>query len=414
MTTEARAVPLAAYSLMAGVISAAGLPIYIYAPKYFADNFGVSLTTLGSVLFFLRLFDVIQDPILGWISERIGKWRPLAFSLGGFLLAISMIGLFSSNPLLTPLLWFALTISGLFSAFSFLSINFYAFGIAASERLSGGHFRLAAWRESGALIGICIAAIAPALLVNFSAAPFQIFSWCFAALAVVAILAFRKEAGRRSNIKSDPTSIRTVILDRPSRSLLILALINAMPLAVSSTLFLFFVESKLMARGWEGPLLVLFFLAAAVSAPMWSAIAGRIGVRRALMAAMILAILSFGSAYFLSAGDLILFTLICLASGASIGADLTLLPALFAKRMSEISPNGSQGFGLWSFSSKLTLAIAAVTVLPILEASGFSTDAEQQTAFSLDILSMLYALVPISLKVIAIGVLVSIPREQIS
>ena len=71
---------LPAYAGFGAVLSAAGLPIYIYAPKYYADNYGVSLTALGAILFGLRLFDVVQDPVLGWISERLtnGKAELLA------------------------------------------------------------------------------------------------------------------------------------------------------------------------------------------------------------------------------------------------------------------------------------------------------------------------------------------------
>ena len=62
---EVRKNNLPAYAVFAAMLSAAGLPIYIHAPKYFVDEYGVSLAALGSVLFFLRLFDVVQDPLLG-------------------------------------------------------------------------------------------------------------------------------------------------------------------------------------------------------------------------------------------------------------------------------------------------------------------------------------------------------------
>ena len=69
--TSAFAARYPAYTGFAAVLSGAGLPIYIYAPKYYADTFGVSLTALGVVLFGLRLFDVVQDPVLGWLVARL-------------------------------------------------------------------------------------------------------------------------------------------------------------------------------------------------------------------------------------------------------------------------------------------------------------------------------------------------------
>ena len=396
---------LPAYSVFAAIIYGAGLPIYIYAPKYYADTFGVSLTALGTVLLLLRLIDVVQDPLLGWVSERLRGARGIAVTAGVALLGISMVGLFGVTPPMGPVLWFGITITGLFTAFSFLTINFYAQGIAKADRLGdGGHLRLAAWRESGALLGICAAAVAPTLLMEITGAPFATFAWAFAAVCVFAAVAMWPEWQPRLEA-DDPIPISAILSDVPARRLLILALINATPLAVSSTMFLFFVESRLEAPGWEGGLLVLFFLAAAVSAPLWSALADRHGARRVLLAAMVLAILSFGGTLTLGAGDAAAFAVICVLSGATIGADLTLLPAMFARRMATVAPNGGQGFGLWSLVNKLTLAIAAAVLLPLLEQAGYRSGAESQPDAALTMLTVLYAGVPSLLKLAAIALL---------
>ncbi len=402
---------LAAYALFGAVLSGAGLPIYIYAPKFFADSYGVSLTTLGAVLFGLRLFDVVQDPGLGWIAERLGARRGAAVALGALVLALSMIGLFAVAPAVDPVLWFALTMTGLFTAFSFLSINFYAQGIAKAAEIGGGHMRLASWRESGALLGVCVAAVTPTLLVGAVAEPLSVFAFGFAAVVGVAVLAMMSE-WRPAHTASPPVPVSGILRDPLARRLLILALVNATPLAVTSTLFLFFVESRLAAPGLEGGLLVLFFLSAAASAPGWGWLAGRIGARRTLLGAMGLAVVSFLFVLPLGAGDTFVFALICVASGASIGADLTLMPALFARRLSEISPNGGQGFGLWSLVTKFTLAFAAVALFPILDASGFRSGAADNTAQALQTLTLLYALVPCLLKLLAIALLVATPIEE--
>tara|TARA_R110002110_G_scaffold88102_2_gene229511 strand:+ start:135 stop:1364 length:1230 start_codon:yes stop_codon:yes gene_type:complete len=398
---------LPAYAGFGAVLSAAGLPIYIYAPKYYADTYGVSLTALGAILFGLRLFDVVQDPVLGWISERLTKGKAAIISAVSLLLALSMIGLFAVPPPINPAVWFAITITGLFSAFSFLTINFYAQGVMKSGPT--GQVRLAAWRETGALLGVCVAAVAPTVLIDLSDDPFGVFAYGFAAATLAATLFMWPEWTGRSS--AEPAYIRDIIADPLTRRLLILALVNATPLAVSSTLFLFFVEARLEATGWEGPLLVLFFLAAALSAPLWSAAAIRWGEKRVLLVAMVLAIIAFGFAASLGAGDAGLFAVICVVSGATIGADLTLLPAMFARRMAQVSPNGGQGFGLWSLVSKFTLAFAALLLLPLLEWSGFSAGPAPQPAGALTTLTLLYAVLPIMLKVVAIALLASTDLE---
>ena len=401
---------LPAYTGFAAVLSGAGLPIYIYAPKYYADTYGVSLTALGALLFGLRLFDVVQDPVLGWISERLRGGKKLIISCVAVLLALSMLGLFAVAPPIAPIWWFGLTITGLFSAFSFLTINFYAQGVSKAGDGPKGHVRLAAWRESGALLGVCIAAVTPTLLMGSVDAPFATFAWGFAAATIMATFFMWPEWKGRTT--AEPSQISEIISDATARKLLILALVNATPLAVSSTLFLFYVESRLGAPGWEGALLVLFFLAAAVSSPLWSALASRFGEKRVLLTAMVLAVASFGYTLTLSTGDVIPFAVVCVLSGASIGADLTLLPAMFAKRMAVISPTGGQGFGLWNLVNKFTLAFAAVVLLPLLEKSGFVAGAQTSPETALTMLTVLYALVPSLLKLLAIGLLVATKLED--
>ena len=400
---------LPAYTGFAAVLSAAGLPIYIYAPKYYADTYGVSLTALGAILFGLRLFDVVQDPVLGWISERLRNGKALIVNMVAVLLALSMIGLFAVAPPINPAIWFAVTISGLFSAFSFLTINFYAQGISKAGDGPKGHMRLAAWRETGALLGVCIAAVMPTVLMDLSDAPFATFAYGFAAATLAATLFMWPEWTGRT--MAEPSQIREILSDRLTRRLLILALVNATPLAVSSTLFLFFVESRLGGTGWEGPLLVLFFLAAALSAPLWSLLASRWGGKRTLLIAMVIAVISFGFALTLQTGEMNQFAIICVVSGATIGADLTLLPAMFARRMAKVSPNGGQGFGLWALVSKFTLAFAAVILLPLLENAGFVAGADDVPDAALSMLTLLYAGVPSVLKLVAIGLLVATDLE---
>lgn len=401
---------LPAYTGFAAVLSGAGLPIYIYAPKYYADTFGVSLTALGAVLFGLRLFDVIQDPVLGWISERLTRSKKLVISLTAVVLALSMIGLFAVAPPIAPIWWFGLTVTGLFSAFSFLTINFYAQGVSKAGPDPQGHVRLAAWRESGALMGVCIAAVVPTLLIGVVVDPFAAFAYGFAAVTLIATFFMWPEW--KDRVSQEPSQISEIVADATARKLLILALVNATPLAVSSTLFLFYVESRLGAVGWEGALLVLFFLAAAVSSPIWSALARRFGEKPVLLTAMVLAIASFGYTITLSTGDVIPFAIVCVLSGATIGADLTLLPAMFAKRMAVISPNGGQGFGLWTLVNKFTLAFAAVVLLPLLERSGFQAGTTDLPSEALNMLTVLYALVPSLLKLLAIGLLVATKLED--
>lgn len=388
------------WSLFAALIASAGLPIYIHAPKFYVDQYGASLTALGLVLFGLRLLDVVQDPALGWLAERARKYRGALVTGAVLLMAVSMLMLFAVPPVLPVLWWFALSLTGLFSAFSLLTICFYAQGVARAKTLPGGHLRLAGWREAGALTGISLAAVAPVALATVSDRPFAAFAACFALLAVVALWAMRGAWGAEAAPAASPL---VVLSDPRTRGLLLLALVNAAPVAVTSTLFLFFVESRLGAPGTEGPLLLLFFLSAAVTAPVWGRLAQRIGQRRALLWGMALAVAAFAFAMTLGTGDILAFAVIAAASGAALSADMVLLPALFARHLADRGGE-AMGFGLWSFASKITLAFAAAALFPILQARGF-VSGTVNTDKALQTLTLLYAGLPCTLKLLAIALL---------
>ena len=391
------------YAVFAGTLSAAGLPIYIHAPKFYADNYAVSLGALGTILFALRLLDLVQDPSFGWLAEKLRDVRGLAVAVAAVVMASGMIGLFAVTPPIAPALWFAITLTMVFSAFSFMTITFYARGVAKAGDLGmRGHLTLARWRETGGLLGICLASVMPTAFAAMGLPEFAAFSLVFAGLCLIAVLFMQGEW--RGGIAVQLQGFGVILRDSVARKLLLVALANAAPVAVTSTLFLFFVESRLDAPGWEGPLLLLFFLAAAGSATFWSRAAERIGPKRTLMIAMIAAIVAFSFALMLREGDTWGFAIICLASGATLGADLTLLPAIFSQRMERIAPSATEGFSLWSFAQKFTLAFAAVALLPLLEATGFQSGKEN-SAQALWTLSLLYALVPCILKLVALSLL---------
>ncbi len=398
---------LPAWSLFAALIAMAGLPIYIHAPKFYVDSYGTSLAAMGFTLAALRLIDVVQDPLLGWLAEATRPRRRLTIGIATTLMAAALWALFAVTPPIAPLAWFALTLTVLFSAFSYLTICFYAEGVTKAQTLGPqGHIRLAGWREGGSLLGVCLAATAPVALAALTGQPFTAFALIFAAVALVATVAMHREwQGTPAEPTPNPLDLfRPVLADPLSRRLLLIALLNASPVAVTSTLFLFFVESRLALPGWEGPLLLLFFLAAAASTPVWSHLARKHGPRPVLLSAMSLAIASFLWTLTLGSGDLIPFALICIASGAALGADLTLLPAIFAQRLSQTGTPEAAAFGLWSFVSKLSLALAALTILPTLQAAGFQPGrSNPETA--LGTLTLIYAGLPCVLKLTAIALL---------
>lgn len=397
-----RSAPRLAYALFAMMLGTAGLPIYIHAPKFFVDQYGVSLGALGASLFVLRLLDFVQDPLLGSLAEKTSAARARPVWAAITIMALGMVGLFAITPPIAPVLWFSLTLLCVFSGFSFLTIRLYAQGVTSFG--ADRQLDLARWRETGSLLGVCCAAMAPTLLLVVTGRPYAAFAIGFAGLAVIAGFVMSKHWSRSAQEVRGGGGFSTALADPVVRQLLILAVLNTAPVAVSSTLFLFFVESRLQVPQMAGPLLILFFISAAISAPIWTFLAGRFGPRPVLLVAMIAAIVSFFYAFFLQSGQVTAFMLICIASGATLGADLSILPAVFAKRLAVTKAQAAVGFGFWNFASKISLALAAVVVLPALERFGYQPGLDNSQN-GLLALSVGYAAVPCILKLFAIWVL---------
>ena len=189
---------LPSYAGFAALLAAAGLPIYIHAPKFYVDEYGVTLAQLSLALFALRLVDLVQDPLLGRLAEATRVRRGAMVWGAGAVMAAGMVLLFAVEPRLPGIWWFALSLGLLFSAFSFLTIVFYAQGVTRAGTLPGGHVRLAGWRETGALLGVCLAAALPTVLAG-TGAPFALYAGLFAIGTLAALLAIRPEwsaAGR--------------------------------------------------------------------------------------------------------------------------------------------------------------------------------------------------------------------------
>ena len=401
------------FSSLAFVIGMAGLPVYIHAPKYFVDVYGISLVTMGVIIFFLRLVDVFQDPILGIIASKTTRFGALPIALSVVAMCVGMIMLFAIQSPVSPSLWFSISLFLVFSGFSFAYIRSYAQGLinlGAKDQI-----RLARWREVGTTLGICVAAILPTTLLLVSAYGYSLFAIFFCLIAILALMHVWSQFPASNSFQNNQNSFSSLLSATRNlqiRNLLFLALVNSSPVAFSSTLFLFFVESRLNAPDWAGIFLILFFLAAAIATPFWTKLADAHGGFKILKISMLLSIISFFGATFLAEGDGLIFSAICLLSGATVGADLALLPVLFARQIENSSIVPDLGFSLWNFVSKATLAFAAVISLPLLELVGFNSSGPNSEN-ALLALTFGYAVLPCILKCISIFLLFKIMRDEV-
>lgn len=398
-------------SLYALMLAAAGIPLYIHLPRFASLNLGIGLGTVGAILLLIRLVDLVQDPLIGWAIDRWPRAQALFATAAALGLAIGFPLLFSSRPgpNVVPQLVAILVL--LFSAYSLGMILLYGRSATlAKTPTPKALMTLAAFREAGMLAGVVLTAIAPSVFIVLGAGAqgYPAFGLFLGAVALTTA-AITLPIWRRPPIEGTGFSLAGLSQAGALR-LLILALVNSLPVAITSTLFLFFVEDRLQLPGKSGPLLVLFFLSAGLSVPLWARLSHCLGSKTTLLIAMPLAILGFVGAAFLSPGNLVAFALVCMASGAALGADMVILPAMFSVALTKAGLKASLAFGIWSFAGKLGLALAAFTVLPLLERSGFTPGAANSAA-ALTTLNLSYAVIPCFLKLGALALVLALPSE---
>ncbi len=399
------------YGALALPLAFVALPLYVQLPNHYATAFGVPLATLGALLLATRLLDALVDPwIGGWVDRAFeaGPRRIAMLAVAAALaLGIGFHGLFFP-PLrfaqgAALLAWCAAMLVITYAGYSLLTVLHQAWG----ARLGGEaeqRARIVAWREGLALAGVLVASVLPAL------AGLAATATTLAVALVLALWALQDAPRDRAfggaaapgSLAPHGATWRLPVANAAFRRLLAVFALSGIAAAVPATLLLFFVRDRLQAPAWEPVFLAGYFAAGALAMPLWVRAVRRIGLVRAWLAGMALAVAAFVWAALLGSGDTLAFTAVCIASGVALGADLALPGALLAGVVQRAGQRGrAEGayFGWWQFVTKLNLALAAGLALPLLAALGYSPGADDPAA--LRALSAGYALLPCALKAAA-------------
>ena len=395
---------IGAYGLLGLPLAFAALPIYMHVPRFYADTVGLDLALLGGVLLAARLLDAFIDPWLGSVADRMPRQRMLV--LGLIPLMLGFVALFHppvSWAMTWNLAWLVGALALTYLGFSAASIAYQAWGadLGADAR---NRTRLTGAREALGLVGLILAAALPSLAAeNPGEGMARLSAWVPPVMLVALMVVFAVHGTSSASsiaVESPGRELRTALRDRAFVRLLLLFALNGIASALPATLFLFFVADVLQAEAWSGALLGLYFIAGAISVPAWVRLAASSGRALGWLAGMALALVAFASAGALGSGDVVAFALICLLSGLALGADVT-FPAAIAADLGERQGRAGAYFGLWNFTAKLNLALAAGIALPLVGLMGYQPGGEDGRAA----LVLAYAFLPLVFKTLAIVLL---------
>lgn len=395
------------YALLAMPLAFAGLPIYIHAPDFYAVHLNVSLAIIGLTLVALRFIDAFQDPFIGMLSDKYNHHRSKIMILGMAMLTFGFTALFnpiepSENQYLI-LLWMASSIFICTTGYSIVTINMQALGGLWKGQIKEMP-RIMTWREGAGLIGLLIGSILPTILLLYypPMQSYSILSFLFLPIIIISgavFLKWLKKTKFDTLSKSASISFKDILRDKPVRYIYGIALLSATASAIPATLVLFYIRDYLQAENFTGLFLMLYFLSGVLAMPLWQYIAGKKSSIFAWIISTILACLVFIGAFFLNAGDIVAFGIICIVSGMAVGGDLALPPTIIAEFIKRNAHQNaaSQYYALGALITKSALAIATGIGLPLLAFYGY----QPGTATNGIELPLAYAAIPCVLKLIS-------------
>ena len=85
---------LVAYSALQLPLAMAALPVVLNVAHYYGEVLKLSLALIGPILIVSRIIDAIQDPILGYISDRLTHRKNGRLLLVGSMVPLLIIGFF--------------------------------------------------------------------------------------------------------------------------------------------------------------------------------------------------------------------------------------------------------------------------------------------------------------------------------
>ncbi len=404
---------LISYAAPALPLAILGLPLNVYLPTFWAGTMGVSLGMVGLVLTLVRLTDVIVDPAIGRLSDRlrtrIGRRKPI-------IIAAIPVGLIGGAALFFPSqgagpIWLAFSYMALTLGWSMIALPWQAWGAELSDDYRE-RTRIVSWREGLTLAGIVVSAVIPAALgLSDPGATLHLLAIICAALSIPALIALLTQVAEPAITTEIPQpglaeSLRTAWANRPFRRLLAAWALNGIANGLPAALFLLLCREVLHAADQSGPLLLAFFATGIISVPFWSWVSNRIGKHRAWAWAMIWTCAAFLPVLLLGPGDVLGFLLICLGTGAGLGADLALPPSMQADvidldTLNHGEPRAGLFFAAWTMAQKAGNALSAGLAFGILDLVGFNS-AGGNASLQLETLIALYCLLPIGLKLSAV------------
>jgi Na+/melibiose symporter-like transporter len=272
-------------------LAGVGLPLVVHLPTFYARDLGLPLSGVGLAFLWVRLVDIFFDPALGALMDRtrtrLGRFRPWLLASAPVLMLAAAL-LFMARPGVSlGYLWFGLLIAYL--GFSMGSLSQQAWASALSPDYDE-RSRIYGWWQAGNVLGILLVLLMPPLVeLGFKGSRVQgvqAMGWfIIATLPLTVGLAIWRvgEPPAEGKAGSSLADYLAMLRNGSVMRLMTADLLLGWAPGITGALFLFYFDQiKRVPELQANLLLLVYFVAAMVGAPLWSLLAVKVGKHRAL------------------------------------------------------------------------------------------------------------------------------------
>lgn len=392
----------------------------IFLPALYAEEYGLSLISIGIVIFFAKLIDIISDPIMGWLNDLGVLKRKTWMFIGALVCGFSIFYLFV--PFTQPNeFYLGIFISLLYLGWTIFQVPFLSFGYDLEQNY---HLRtrLSATREIFILMGLIASVSLPVVLgiedVEIFISYLAIFSGIvFLTLFFLTLKEPHKSRNHEKKIVSPHTNLGSIFKDLIFLRLIVAWLINSLANVFPSVCFVFFVSYVLGGSDESRDKILLFyFLSAFLGMPMWVKVSKYIEKKYVWLFSMLASAIFFSLVFLLNAGDITFFLVISILTGICLGADLAIPPSIQSdlvdrhKLVYGVDISGLF-FSSLTLINKLAFGIASIVSFSLLDTFNFQAgnNVDEKIKF---LLYFLYAGLPVFLKLCASYLIWQFPFAQ--
>lgn len=380
---------LAAFAASCLPYAALGLPVYVTLPEFYASHVGVPLAAVSLVFLIVRLADIVVDPFLGMVidrtSTRWGRYRVW--------MAVAAPILMGS----VAMLFFAAEGASALYLTAWLVIMYLGYSISLLSQMSWASIlspdydqrsRIYGWWQAANIVGVLAVLAIPAVVQGPLGGTYvdavRAQGWFIIGLLPLALLITIRFTPEPLNVAPPPhgglgATLKLIAKPVLRRLLLSDLLLGAARGLIGVLFFYFFEQARGFDREQTSVMLLVYFIAGLVGAPVWAALATRIGKHVSLALASVFFAISFAAATLLvPAGAFTLALAAIFVTGLAFGSGDLLLRAMMADasdvvRLEDGADRTGLLFSILNATSKLGYAFS-VGAFAVLEWIGFQAD----------------------------------------